>query len=111
MENIRRGQRLKELRRVLGYKQYEFAEHINMKKSTYNTIEKGRHALNPCARHLLELKYNVNLRWLDGEGGDMFVEKPEFQQKYWELKCRMLEGQIERQNKIIDALLKKSLQE
>lgn len=66
-------ERLKQLRKVLGLNQQEFAEKINLGQSTWAMIEVGKRALND--RHILLICsiFNVNEEWLRSGEGDMFV--------------------------------------
>ncbi len=67
-------ERLKELRKVLGLNQSEFADKLNLGQSTWAMIEVGKRALND--RHILLICsiFNVNETWLRTGEGDMFVK-------------------------------------
>ena len=63
--------RLKSLRKKLGFKQGEFAEKLGLSQTYYSEIEKGKKGFS--ATVLLSLyALNVNLDWLIGGDGEMF---------------------------------------
>ena len=63
--------RLKSLRKKLGFKQGEFAEKLGLSQTYYSEVEKGKKGFS--ATVLLSLyALNVNLDWLIGGEGEMF---------------------------------------
>ena len=67
------GGRIKELRRLLGYKQFEFAKEIGIKQTALSLIETGKNALTEQNIKLICLAFCVNESWLRFGKGEMFV--------------------------------------
>lgn len=67
-------ERLKELRKVLGVKQGEFAKRISTTQGHISDIENGRKSLSERTAKLICLEFNVNEDWLRTGEGEMFVE-------------------------------------
>lgn len=68
------NERIKEIRKVLGITQQEFAERLSLKRNTIATYEMGK--AMPSDRTVQDIceKYNVNENWLRNGEGDMFVK-------------------------------------
>ncbi len=66
------GERLKQIRQVLGIKQVDLAKVLKINPSAISQMESGR--TNPSLETLSELvvNYNVNLHWLITGIGKMF---------------------------------------
>jgi len=66
------GERLKQIRQVLGIKQVDLAKVLKINPSAISQMESGR--TNPSLETLMELvvNYNVNLHWLITGVGKMF---------------------------------------
>lgn len=69
------GERLKELRKALGFKnQQEFADALNIKRGTIANYEIGRNEPIDAVITLICSKFNVSEEWLRTGEGEMFVE-------------------------------------
>lgn len=66
--------RLRELRKVLGLTQKEFANSIGIKQTSYSDIENLRRELTERNKNLICKAFNVNPQWLETGIGEMFVE-------------------------------------
>lgn len=66
------NQRFKELRKVIGLTQEEFAERINLSRSYINLIEMGKKI--PAERTIKDIcrTFKVNYTWLVHGSGEMF---------------------------------------
>ncbi len=67
------NERIKELRKVLGLTQQQFADKIGIKRTTIATYENGRNTPIDAVISLICLKFNVNETWLREGSGDMFI--------------------------------------
>jgi transcriptional regulator with XRE-family HTH domain len=69
------NERLKELRKALGFKnQQDFADALNIKRGTIANYEIGRNEPIDAVVTLICSKFNVNEEWLRTGEGDMFIE-------------------------------------
>lgn len=68
------NQRFKELRKVIGLTQEEFAERINLSRSYINLIEMGKKI--PAERTIKDIcrTFKVNYTWLVHGSGEMFED-------------------------------------
>ena len=69
------NERIKELRKVLGVTQQEFADNIKVKRNTVATYEMGRSIPSDSAIALICEKYGVNEEWLRTGIGEMFLNE------------------------------------
>ncbi|WP_457641860.1 helix-turn-helix domain-containing protein [Persephonella sp.] len=77
MENI--GQRIKELRKMLGLSQREFAERIGKSLNAIQKWESGDRIPSEPALKLIAKEFGVSEEWLKTGEGEVFVKKlPEF---------------------------------
>ena len=67
-------ERLKSLRKELGYTQQTFAEKIGIKRNTFAQYENGRNEPIDAVVKLICDKFHVNENWLRTGEGDMFIE-------------------------------------
>jgi phage repressor protein C with HTH and peptisase S24 domain len=74
MENI--GQRIKQLRKMLGLSQREFAEKIGKSLNAVQKWESGDRIPSEPALKLIAKEFNVNEEWLKTGEGEMFLEVP-----------------------------------
>lgn len=67
------GQRMRKLRKALGYTQEQIVEYFEIGRANYSRIEKGE--VHPGAMILstLHTKFNVSLDWLICNNGKMFL--------------------------------------
>ena len=73
---LRRCQRFKEIRQVLGMKQGDFAKELAISQGHASDIENGRKTVSDRIIEILSLKYGVNEEWLrNGGNSGMFVSK------------------------------------
>ena len=63
--------RLKEIRKIYGLNQAEFAKRIEITQGTYSGIEIGREALTERNRKLICLEFGINEEWLLTGAGEM----------------------------------------
>ena len=69
------NERLKELRKALGFKnQQEFADALKIKRGTIANYEIGRNEPIDAVVTLICSKFNVNEEWLRTGEGEMFIE-------------------------------------
>lgn len=67
------NERIKQLRKALGFSQEKFGELLGISKSGVSDIESGRR--NVTEQHIIMLKnQNVNENWLRTGEGEMFIE-------------------------------------
>lgn len=72
------GERVKEIRKSLGFTLDKFGERIGLKKSALSLIENGKNVLTDGNILSICREYNVNEKWLrDGEGS-MFAQPETF---------------------------------
>ncbi|RUM51170.1 MAG: hypothetical protein DSY47_00045 [Hydrogenothermus sp.] len=77
MENI--GQRIKQLRKMLGLSQREFAEKIGKSLNAVQKWESGDRIPSEPALKLIAKEFNVNEEWLKTGEGEMFAGVPQLQ--------------------------------
>ncbi len=66
--------RIKQIRKVKGLTQQEFAEKLGIKRNTIATYESGRNEPIDAVISLICREFNVNEDWLRTGEGDMFIE-------------------------------------
>lgn len=69
------NERIKELRKTLGFTQQEFADKIGVKRNTVATYEMGRSVPSDSAISLICREFNVREAWLRTGEGAMFLER------------------------------------
>ena len=67
------NERIKQLRKTLGFTQQEFAERIGVKRNTIAQYETGRNEPIGSVLNLICKEYNVNPDWLRNGSGEMFI--------------------------------------
>ncbi len=72
MSNI--GQRIKELRKMLGLTQEEFANRIGRSRISIAQYEAGKRTPDESTLRLISQTFGVNLEWLKSGEGEMFAE-------------------------------------
>lgn len=72
------NERIKQLRKALGFTQQEFAEHIGVKRNTVAQYEIGRNKPIDSVLNLICKGYNVNPDWLRNGSGEMFIDPATF---------------------------------
>lgn len=72
------NERIKQLRKVLGLTQQEFADRIGVKRNTVATYEGGRNAPVDSVSSLICKEFNVNEEWLRNGVGEMFIDSATF---------------------------------
>lgn len=77
-ENVEIGDRLKEIRKTLGLTQAEFGEKMGLKPTAIGQMESGARNITDRTYILLQEKYNVNIEYLQGLSGEMFVSPTTF---------------------------------
>jgi len=91
------GERLKQIRQVLGIKQVDLAKVLKINPSAISQMESGR--TNPSLETLSELvvNYNVNLHWLITGIGKMFNtdNATSSQYGYWDNFQKLLNDRLE----------------
>ena len=71
------GERIKLIRKQLGMKQEQLAQHLGIGKAALSMIETGRTGLSSRNRNILVQELNVNPEWLDTGAGDAFNAEPD----------------------------------
>ena len=69
------NERLKELRKALGFTQQEMADKLGIKRNTIAQYEIGRNPPTDTVVTLICREFDVNEEWLRTGAGPMFVEK------------------------------------
>lgn len=77
IKNMTVGERVKYLRNELGLNQTEFAEKINIKRSTVAGYENNSRKVIDRAIADIVREYNVNYEWLVYGEGEMFIDNDE----------------------------------
>ena len=72
------NERIKQLRKALGYTQQEFADRIGVKRNTIAQYEIGRNEPIGSVVNLICNEYNVNPDWLRDGTGEMFIDPATF---------------------------------
>lgn len=121
--------RLKELRKILGLTQQEFADRIGIKRNTLANYEAGRNVPIDSVYHLICREFSVNESWLRTGEGEMFssslydeldkvVEKyhlndkaGEMLRKFVELPPEDMEVIYNYMEKVVNAILEKQAEE
>ena len=67
-------ERLKLVRKALGFSQRQFAKEIGVAQGTYSLFETGGRVFQPRYIETLKLKFSVNPEWLETGKGDMFLQ-------------------------------------
>lgn len=88
------GQRFKEIRIATGLSQEDFGKAINLSKSGISAVENDKAFISLEIQRTLLLDFDVNLNYLVGEVGNMFLPV-----KYEDIKAEIL--------KEVNSLLKK----
>lgn len=70
------NERIKKLRKELGFTQQEFADKIGMKRNTIANYETDRNEPSNSVISLICREFNVNESWLRTGEGEMFLPKP-----------------------------------
>lgn len=87
------NERLKELRKALGFKnQQDFADALNIKRGTIANYEIGRNEPIDAVVTLICSKFNVNEQWLRYGEGEMFLNKT-LEQELIDFTANMLIGE------------------
>ncbi len=67
------GERLKEIRKVLGLTQRELSETLEIKQGSYSDVERGKAGISSLLLKNLIKKFRVNPLWLCEGEGKMFI--------------------------------------
>lgn len=68
-------ERIKALRKALGFTQQEFSKKIGVKRNTVAQYEMGRNPPTDTVITLICREFNVNEEWLRNGNGPMFLER------------------------------------
>ena len=70
------NERIRELRKMLGISQSEFADTLNLKQNSISLIEIGKR--NPSDRTISDIcqKFNVSESWIRNGTGEVFIKTP-----------------------------------
>ena len=71
------GERIKLIRKQLGWTQEQLAQRLGIGKAALSMIETGRTGLSSRNRNILVQELNVNPEWLDTGAGDAFNAEPD----------------------------------
>ncbi len=69
-------QRLKQVRKALGYTQTEFAKFLGITQTSYSMIENGIRPLSDKYVRIICITFNVSEQYLVSGQGEMFVSSP-----------------------------------
>ena len=69
-------QRLKQIRKTLGYTQAEFASRLGITQTSYSMIENGVRPLSDKYIHIICITFSVSEPFLRHGLGDMFISSP-----------------------------------
>jgi transcriptional regulator with XRE-family HTH domain len=67
------GQRMRKIRKALGYTQEQMVSYFYIGRANYSRIEKGEVHPGALILNTLRLKFNVSLDWLITNNGKMFL--------------------------------------
>lgn len=103
--------RLRIVRKKLGYNQDEFAKYLGIKRGGYSDLERGRlDKISESALLLMEINFGINRDWLLHGEGEMIRSSNTFKatDESVKLKSRIkeLEAEVERLNEIIKTIRK-----
>ena len=84
------GDRLKQIRQTLRLSQEEFGKELNVSKQYVSNLESNRNFLNNEKLIHLLIDFDVNINFLLGGVGNMFIQKP-FEQVEDELEQKVVE--------------------
>ncbi|SDM83760.1 helix-turn-helix domain-containing protein [Pedobacter antarcticus] len=71
------NERLKLIRKALGYSQLDFAQSIGLTQGGYSDIERGKNGISGKVKLMLINIHKVNISYLDDKRGEMFyIETP-----------------------------------
>ena len=103
--------RLRVVRKKLGFTQSEFAQGLGLKQGSYSDIERGRiKNFSESLLMLLELNFGINPRWVLHEEGDQLIEKKRQESRGIEdkpLSAHVLLEKLKEKDVIIEAQKKK----
>jgi transcriptional regulator with XRE-family HTH domain len=71
------GQRMRKIRKALGYTQEKMVSFFDIGRANYSRIEKGEVFPGANILHTLRAKFNVSLDWLITNTGKMFAQDQE----------------------------------
>ncbi|MBM6938495.1 helix-turn-helix transcriptional regulator [Pseudoflavonifractor phocaeensis] len=84
-------ERIKELRKALGFTQQQFADHIGVKRNTVGQYEIGRNPPTDTVITLICREFGVSETWLRSGEGEMFVPKSR-NEELFEFIAKVAEG-------------------
>lgn len=71
------GQRMRQIRKALGYTQEQMVAYFDIGRANYSRIEKGEVHPGATILHTLRTQFNVSLDWLISNNGKMFLKDRE----------------------------------
>lgn len=77
MNTLNEGNRVRDLRKELGYTLEKFGAPLGVGKTAISKIENNERSLTEQMAKSICREYNVNYLWLTEGKGDMFTETPE----------------------------------
>lgn len=84
-------ERIKELRKALGFTQQQFADALGVKRNTISQYEIGRNAPIDAVISLICREFGVSETWLRNGEGEMFVPKSR-NEELFEFVTKVAEG-------------------
>lgn len=96
------GERVREVRKILGLTLDKFGERIGIKKSTLSLIENGKSNLTDANVKAICREYGVDYMWLTTGEGEMFVDSDD---EFFERIDRIMAGEDEARKNIFKALV------
>ena len=96
------GERVREVRKILGLTLDKFGERIGIKKSTLSLIENGKSNLTDANVKAICREFHVDYIWLTTGDGEMFVDSDD---EFFERIDRIMAGEDEARKNIFKALV------
>lgn len=100
--------RLKELRKVLGYNQQEFADKIGINRGTLANYEVGRNVPIDAVIKLICDTFRVNEDWLRNGDGEMFVQVSQHDEIQRMVDEMLLDDSADVKRRLVAAILQMS---
>ena len=100
--------RIKELRKIMGLTQQEFAEKLGIKRTTIGNYESGRNAPVDSVIALICDRCGANEEWLRTGNGEMFAQRDPYDELYRMADEMLRDESAEMKRRLVTAILKLS---
>jgi transcriptional regulator with XRE-family HTH domain len=74
LKKMTENERLKTLRKQLGFSQADFSEKLGIKQGSYSDIERGRNKVSASILMKLQEVFNINTKWIQSGKGDIYAK-------------------------------------